>query len=275
MAQNDAGLVSGKIRELTRLIRKARLADSRFGEPELKVGGTQDPAPRFARKIRAHTKLESLSNALAGVYAEIPEVSPGAEDTFTFALVPGAPPRFWVDLNSFVAMTDDGRTFHFVTDTEDQRQDIFESDNLDEMANAVADYVAARIVAQSEGRQSSADRAPNELSEHSAISLQEHIKIASKPAEAAELSDTQQSSSTKHLEQVIREQVAASLAQTNAAIQDPSTIQTPGARLQQPIVIQPAPAKTDWVKLFLAFALGLFAGAMVLFAMAWIQSPPV
>ncbi|PCJ95154.1 MAG: hypothetical protein COA52_03910 [Hyphomicrobiales bacterium] len=259
MAQNDAGLVSGKIRELTRLIRKTRLADTRLGEldPAPNPGNdrAEDPAPRFARKIRAHAKLEALSNALAGVYAEIPDVAQGKEDAFTFALVPGSPPRFWVDLTSFVAVTDDGRTYHFLKDTEDDRQEVFESDNLDEMANAVADYVAARIVAQTIGGPS----------QDAPISLRTHLNVVDAPEEgpAREERPAHRQNPEPHMQ--------ANITPT----QPPMVPMAPPTGMQQtPIIIQPAPAKTDWVKLFLAFALGLFAGAMVLFAMAWLQTPP-
>lgn len=242
MAQNDAGLISGKIRELTRLIRETRLAETLSAEP-----GQEEPSQQQAsnlgetlvNRMRAQTRLEALAQSLRGIYAEIPKVAQARQDAFTFALLPGKPPRFWVDLTSFVVMSDGGTTFHFLKDTRDGRVSLFRSDSLEETANAVTDYVAERIVQQRSAK--SADQ-------------------RDMPADAASAEQTGRAP----------EEAEAAAPAAKAAGPEP-VVQQPA--LPPPIVIQPAPPANDWVKLFLAFALGLFMGAVLLFIAAWLQTP--
>lgn len=250
MAQSDAGLISGKIRELTRLIRKTRLADTLSDAPDHEPSAASAPAGlagRFADKIRSQTRLDALAQSLRGVYTEIPKVAQAKQDAFTFAMLPGKPPRFWVDLTSFVVMTDSGQTFHFLKDTRDGRITLFESDSLEDTANAVTDYVAERIVQQrADGRIVDEVETTEPLAE-----LQPHPERADSGVQLARPFETQtQVGHPVAAEPVTGEQAAPA-----------------------PIIIQPAPARTDWVKLFLAFALGLFVGAVALFLAAWLQTP--
>lgn len=248
MAQSDAGLISGKIRELTRLIRESRLADTRAVAVDQDEYASPVPsglAKKFADKLRGQTRLDALAQSLRSVYAEIPKVAKARQDAFTFALLPGKPPRFWIDLTSFVVMTDGGQYFHFMKDTRDGRVTLFESDSLEDTANAVTDYVAERIVQQR--------------------------------ADGHFVDDSQAHS---QLEGVLPPNDATDSVQpmpSTASVEPQSAVGT-GFPIQQqnvpsPIIIQPAPAETDWVKLFLAFALGLFVGAVALFLAAWLQTP--
>lgn len=244
MAQNDAGLISGKIRELTRLIRETRLADS-AALGQLRTLGNMsvehDIAEKSARKVRALTRLDALSQALKGVYSEIPKASQLSENAFTFALLPGTPPRFWVDLTSFVVMLNDGTTYQFLNDTRDGRVSLYESDELESMASAITDYVAERIV----GEQGETNQPPNPVVHE----------------------DFQEIENTEPV-----------VVETNEIADPPLIVAEPPAVQKQdtpltPIIIQPAPAQTDWVKLFLAFSLGVFVGGVFLFLLAWFQTP--
>nr|WP_306268017.1 hypothetical protein [Pararhizobium sp. IMCC3301] len=242
MAQSDAGLISGKIRELTRLIRETRLAETLSADPERMESSPEHasgPDEMLVHKMRAQTRLEALAQSLRSVHADIPKVAQARQDAFTFALLPGNPPRFWVDLSSFVVMSDGGKTFHFLKDTQNGRISLFRSNSLEDTVDAVTDYVAERIV-----RHRSA--APTD---------QQQKPVASKSTVPADKAEKE----TPAVSPVARP------AGPEVAIQQPV--------LPPPIIIQPAPPTNDWVKLFLAFTLGLFVGAVLLFIAAWLQTP--
>ncbi|MFK8033046.1 MAG: hypothetical protein AB8B94_02795 [Hyphomicrobiales bacterium] len=245
MAQNDAGLISGKIRELTRLIRETRLADTAAFKQLQELETPPDSnaiAETLAQKVRAHTRLEALSQALKGVYSEIPKSAQPPDNAFTFALLPGTPPRFWVDLTSFVVMMNDGTTYQFLKDARDGRVSLHESDDLESTASAITDYVAERI-------------------------LEQHAEIIHPPQTAAQIDVAEVD--TAEVVVAAKPMIIPSpepIASEPALPRPPETPPTP-------IIIQPAPAKTDWVKLFLAFSLGVFVGGVVLFLLAWFQTP--
>ena len=58
-------------------------------------------------------RLTMLEEELAGVFNDLPE----NQRDFALAILPGEPPRFWVDATSHVAMARDKRTYRFVKDT--------------------------------------------------------------------------------------------------------------------------------------------------------------
>lgn len=265
MAQSDAGLISGKIRELTRLIRETRLADapSDVSDQEpIAAPAANSLAGKLANKIRSQMRLDALAQSLRTVYTEIPKVAQARQDAFTFALLPGKPPRFWVDLTSFVVMTDGGQTFHFMKDTRDGRITLFESDSLEDTANAVTDYVAERIVQQrSDGRIVDPVESPEAQTEPL---TEPQTEPQMKPQ--ALQPDIEQTFATDQIPRPVQTQMPVRAAVTHEAVISQHPVPAP-------IVIQPAPAKTDWVKLFLAFALGLFVGAVALFLAAWFQTP--
>ena len=62
------------------------------------------------------------------------------------AILPGQPPRFWVDATSFVTMGRDKRQYQFVKDTRLGRTVLAEGTNVDAVADAVTRYIAERIV---------------------------------------------------------------------------------------------------------------------------------
>lgn len=254
MAQNDAGLISGKIRELTRLIRETRLADT--ATLEQFRAADQFPAQetiavQSAQKVRALTKLEALSRALKGVYSEIPVSARTSQNAFTFALLPGTPPRFWVDLSSFVVMVNDGSTYQFLKDARDERVVLHESDTLEGIANAITDYVAKCIVEQ--------DFQPSQPSK------------ANTYADADE--PVQDENGTSDPVEPTGDHLADEAVSQSHLLPQKEPVLPQHETLPAPIIIQPAPAQTDWVKLFLAFSLGVFVGAVTLFLLAWFQTP--
>lgn len=87
-------------------------------------------------------RLQLLNDALDPVFAEIP---PEVE-LFDRGLVPGDPPRLWIDMIAHVAMGHDKRVYRFLQDTRLGRRVLAESTEIGEIAAAVTQYVARRLV---------------------------------------------------------------------------------------------------------------------------------
>jgi hypothetical protein len=87
-------------------------------------------------------RLELLRDALADVFDEIPPDN----DLLECELIPGNPPRLWIDVLAYVAMGRDKRTYRFIKDTRHGRQVILETAHPEEMADRVTGYVAHRII---------------------------------------------------------------------------------------------------------------------------------
>jgi hypothetical protein len=87
-------------------------------------------------------RLEMLNDALEPIFADIP---PEVE-LFDHGIVPGEPPRLWVDMIAHVAMGRDKRVYRFLQDTRYGRRVLAESSEIGEMATAVMKYVARRLV---------------------------------------------------------------------------------------------------------------------------------
>lgn len=87
-------------------------------------------------------RLSALEEALEGVFNDIPQ----DQKNLALAILPGYPPRFWVDATSYVVMARDKRTYQFVKDTRLGRTLIHEGAEVEPVADAVTRYVAERIV---------------------------------------------------------------------------------------------------------------------------------
>jgi hypothetical protein len=87
-------------------------------------------------------RLQLLDEALDPIFAEIP---PGIE-LFDRGVVPGDPPRLWIDMIAHVVMARDKRVYRFVQDTQYGRRILAESGEIDEIVEAVTRYVARRLV---------------------------------------------------------------------------------------------------------------------------------
>ena len=88
--------------DLSGALRKARLAEAAHFEAILGI------------KDSKSLRLQVLKDDLAPVIAATPE----AANIFDLALVPGEPPRLWVDLISFVVMEPDYRTYRLQQDNQ-------------------------------------------------------------------------------------------------------------------------------------------------------------
>lgn len=88
------------------------------------------------------TRLELLRDALKDVIEE----AAAHWDSMHFDIVPGDPPRFWIDMLGYVAMGRDARTYRLIEDLRSGRRVLFESADVTEMAAHVTEYIAHRLL---------------------------------------------------------------------------------------------------------------------------------
>ena len=69
-----------------------------------------------------------------------------AADFVDLALVPGDPPKLWIDLITYVVMSPDPRTFCLVQDRRTGHETLFSSNDRAEMVRHVGEHVAHRVV---------------------------------------------------------------------------------------------------------------------------------
>ena len=118
--------------DLSGALRKARLAEAAHFEAILGI------------KDSKSLRLQVLKDDIAPLVAATPE----AAQVFDLALVPGEPPRLWIDLISFVEMEPDYRTYRLQQDNQAGREALFESADRVEMANYLKSYLAHRMIAR-------------------------------------------------------------------------------------------------------------------------------
>lgn len=118
-------------RDLARAIREARVAQSARSDVivDLRAG-------EIAR-------LEQLSEDVAAVLDQVPEAH---LDMFDGGLVPGFPPRLWIDMLTFVDMGRDRRTFRLIRDSRSGRTTLAESPDASVIIDKITEYVAHRVV---------------------------------------------------------------------------------------------------------------------------------
>ncbi len=98
-------------------------------------------------------RLQLLNEELDPAFAEIP---PNIE-LFDRGLVPGDPPRLWIDMIAHVVMGRDKRVYRFLQDTRYGRRVLAESGDVAEVAAAVTAYVARRLVERERALAAEAD----------------------------------------------------------------------------------------------------------------------
>lgn len=90
----------------------------------------------------AAARLYALADELAPVFADVPE----GNTLFVCEVVPGDPPRLWIDMLAYVVIDTDGRTFRFVMNARNGRQTLAESAETSEISGHVVSYIAHRLV---------------------------------------------------------------------------------------------------------------------------------
>jgi hypothetical protein len=92
-------------------------------------------------------RLKALESALEPVVDQAPQ----GVDLFDLALTQSEHPRLFLDMVAFVDMAQDKRTYRFFQDTRRGRVQMAESQLIDVIVAAVADYVARRLVERERG----------------------------------------------------------------------------------------------------------------------------
>jgi Protein of unknown function (DUF3040) len=87
-------------------------------------------------------RLELLNEALDPLFASVPS----DVELFDRGLSRGDTPRLWIDPVAHVAMGRDKRTYRFLYDTRIGRRVLAESHDIAEIAKAVTDYIARRLI---------------------------------------------------------------------------------------------------------------------------------
>jgi hypothetical protein len=87
-------------------------------------------------------RLDLLKEKLEPVFAQVPQ----DVELFDSAILPGDPARLFIDVLGFVELDRDKRTYRFFQDTRHGRRLLAETESLDEITQAITDYVAHRIV---------------------------------------------------------------------------------------------------------------------------------
>lgn len=111
-------------------LRRARLESAERGDAQDELMGA------------AVARLDLLREQLEPVFAQLPDDC----DLFDLGLIQGEKPRLFVDMIAFVELTRDRRGFRFLQDTRNGRVLLAESDQTDAITQAVADYLARRLI---------------------------------------------------------------------------------------------------------------------------------
>ena len=87
-------------------------------------------------------RLEILAEAIQPVIAQVPE----DVDMFDPGVAYGQRPRLFIDMIGFVEMAHDKRVYRFQQDTRHGRALIAESERVERMVEAIANYIARRMI---------------------------------------------------------------------------------------------------------------------------------
>ncbi|MBL8905261.1 MAG: hypothetical protein JNM20_01160 [Rhizobiales bacterium] len=140
--------------DLTNLLRLARIAEAAHFEAALDI--------RDAKTLR----LQVLKDDLAPVIAANAE----AGRIFDLSLVPGEPPKLWIDLITAVVMEPDQRTYRLIRDTHSGREIVAETASRPEIVEQIKLHMAHQLVAR-ERRLASAMPAKAAIAGHSSAAL--------------------------------------------------------------------------------------------------------
>ena len=88
--------------------------------------------------------MQVLKDELAPIVASTRD----AQDFFSLALVPGDPPRLWLDLISSVVMAPNPRTYRLIEDTDAGREILLETTDRAQMVERIREHMAYRTIAR-------------------------------------------------------------------------------------------------------------------------------
>lgn len=115
---------------LKHALRKARFDEAEHSEVIAELRGAET------------ARLEMLQEELRPILAEVPK----DVDMFDLGLMRGDRSRLFIDMIGFVEMGRDRRTYRFVQDTRYGRVVLAESERMEPIVDAVANYVARRLI---------------------------------------------------------------------------------------------------------------------------------
>ena len=87
-------------------------------------------------------RLQVLKDELSPMFAQ----NPAARRVIDLALVPGDPPRLWIDMTGYVTMAPDPQTYRFQRDTFCRRELVLESKKRSEIIASIMAHVANHLV---------------------------------------------------------------------------------------------------------------------------------
>lgn len=118
--------------DLSAALRQARLAEAAHFEAVLDI--------RDAQTLRLQVLKDDLKPLIA--------VNAEAASFVDLALIPGDPPRLWIDLITSIIMAPDPRTYRLVQDAPAGRQTLLETGDRKAMVEKVKQHVAHRMVSR-------------------------------------------------------------------------------------------------------------------------------
>ncbi len=151
---NTASKLPPSSPDLTHVLRLARIAEAAHYDAALDI--------RDAKTLR----LQVLKDDLAPILLANAE----AGRIFDLSLVPGEPPRLWIDLITGVVMEPDPRTYRLIQDTHSGRETLAETTSRPEMVEQVKLHMAHQLVAR-ERRMASVATAKKGVVGHSSAAL--------------------------------------------------------------------------------------------------------
>lgn len=115
---------------LDEALRKARLAEAAHFDAVLDI--------RDAETLR----LQVLKDEIEPIATARRE----GKEFIDLALIPGYPPRLWIDMVSYVIMAPDSRSYRFQRDTPAGHEILFETADRKEMVEKLTSYIAHRLI---------------------------------------------------------------------------------------------------------------------------------
>lgn len=125
-----SGMSRGTAQPLRQALQRARIEAAERGEAVVAVRDAE------------YARLELVKDALEPVVADIPD----DVDLFDLAIVPGDPPRLFIDMVAHVAIDRDKRVYRLLRDTRSGRQVLAESPDQKLIVAAATAYIARRMV---------------------------------------------------------------------------------------------------------------------------------
>jgi len=117
---------------LSGALRQARLAEAAHFEAVLDI---RDAQTLRLQVLKDELAPAILANTVAAAFVDL-------------ALVPGDPPRLWIDLITSIVMAPDPRTYRLVQDGPGGRQTLLETADRGEMIDRVKQHIAHRLIAR-------------------------------------------------------------------------------------------------------------------------------